>query len=134
MEKSKQQHLLIRRERSPMKKTILFFLISTVICGFGTLAFWYLSGNANDLRYLSDYFFLSGAAFFVAGMAIALFATSRWHYYRHLKKKWQGKESDEAFDKGEKERKKKMLRGTAIALSGLIGFAVSGYIAIKIGY
>ena len=121
-----------------MKKTIQIFLISTAICGFGATAFWYLSGMANDSRpndilYLSDCFFLSGVSFFVVGMAIALFATSRGHYYRHLKNKWKNKiESDEEFEKSGKERKKKMWLGIAIALSGIVGFAVSGYIAMKI--
>lgn len=124
MAQSKRQHLVARF----MKENIRDFLVSFSICAFAALLFWYINEDASHPRYfdyLSDYFFISGVAFWVVGMAIALFMTSRLHYYRHLKKKWQGKEDDETFDKGETERKRKMCRGIAIALSGLAGFIVS---------
>jgi len=117
-----------------MKEIIRDFFISLLICVLAPTAFWYFEPNFNDVRLLSDYFFLSGVIFFVTGMAMALFVTSRLHYYRHLKKKWQGKEKDDAFDKAQIERRKKMWRGIVIAITGIIGFAVSGCIAAKIGY
>lgn len=67
-------------------------------------------------------------------MIIALFATSRLHYYIHLKRKWQGKEKDDDYDKAEIKRRKKIWRGAAIAVTGVVAFALSGYIAAKIGY
>lgn len=115
-------------------KIILTILLSTVICGFVSFISWLLIGNSNEIKYLSDFFFLSGVIFFVIGMIVALFATSRWHYYRHLKKKWNGKEQGNEFDNGAQKRKSQALFGAAIALSGIIGFAVSGYIAVKFGY
>jgi len=117
-----------------MNTAIRDFLISTAVCVLGTVAFWHISGNSDDLRYLSDYFFLSGVAFFILGMIMALYATSRWHYYRHLKKKWQEKENEIDFDDGEKRRRKLMWRGIAVVLSGFVGLAIGLHIAIEIGY
>ena len=89
----------------------------------------------SNMTFLSDCFFLFGALFFIVGMIIALFSTSCWHYYRHLKDKWKGKvEGDAAFDEKAKGRRKLMRVGIVIALIGIIAFAVSGFIAVNIGF
>ncbi|MDR0303638.1 MAG: hypothetical protein LBH98_02555 [Chitinispirillales bacterium] len=118
-----------------MKKKLLIFAASLIICVFGTILLWLTCGNSNDLRDLSDYFFLSGVLFLLIGMIIALAATSRRHYYRHVKDKLKGKvETDSAFEKKAKERKNRMWIGIFIALTGIVAVAASGYIAARIGY
>jgi len=68
-------------------------------------------------------------------MVMALFATSRWHYYRHLRDKWKGKiKDDSTFEKDEKRRKEQMWFGIAITFSGIFAFSLSGYFAVKIGF
>jgi hypothetical protein len=116
-------------------KNLRFLALSLTICVSGTVLFWVISGNSTDMCYLSDYFFLSGTAFLLAGMIIALAATSRHHYYRHLKEKWKGKtENDDAFEKGAKKRNDQMWFGIFIALTGIIAVTTSGIINVKIGY
>jgi hypothetical protein len=118
-----------------MKKNLIVFAISLLICFSGAVFFWFVGPDSHDIRYLSDYFFLSGVLFFVIGMIIALLATSRWHYYRHLKEKWKGKkENDDNFEKGAKKRKNQMRLGIFIALTGMTAFAISGLMSVKIGY
>ena len=88
-----------------------------------------------DLRFWLDCSSLFGISLFIVGMIIALFATSRWHYYFHLKDKWKGKtETDEPFDKGTNKRKKQMWFGICVASAGMIVFLTSGFIGYKIGY
>jgi hypothetical protein len=97
--------------------------------------FWLVGKNKNDIHYLLDCFSLFGILFFIVGMIIALMATSRRHYYRHLKDKWKGKvESDRAFENGAKKRKNQMWSGIFVALTGIIVFTASGFIGYKIGY
>jgi len=119
-----------------MKKYILAFFISLLLAVTAPFGFW-LSGaqitfKLNDIRYFIDYLFLSGIAVFIIGMIIALAATSRWHYYRHLKSKFKGEvENDAGFEEKEKKRKVQKWIGAAIAFGGALAFAFSGYLAIQ---
>jgi hypothetical protein len=118
-----------------MKKYFLTFFISLTVCVLGPLAFWRLTPNSKDVTYLLDYLFLSGALFFVSGMITALFATSRLHYYLHLKDKWKGKvQDDSSFQKDEKKRRDQMWLGIVIAFSGFATVVVSGYFALRTEY
>jgi len=133
MEKNEQQRLLT--EKTKIISAPLVFAVSFTVCTAGTFLFWLVSGHSNDVSYLSDYFFLSGMLFLLAGMIIALAATSRRHYYRHIKDKSKGKaEPDDVFEKKAQKRKNQMWFGIFIALTGIIAIAASGYIAKKIGF
>jgi len=133
MEKDEQQRLLSENIKAVSKP--LVFAVSFVICAGGTTLFWAVGGHADDIRYLSDYFFLSGMLFLLAGTITALAATSRRHYYRHIKDKSKGKaEPDDVFEKKAQRRKYQMWFGIFIALTGGIAISVSAIIGAKIGF
>jgi len=117
-----------------MKKYLLAFIISAALSILIPLAFWLLGARFEDIRTFIDYLTMAGASFFLIGMITSLAATSRWHYYRHIRKKAKGEVSDdEKFEKDEKKRKVQMWYGIMITVSGVIAFALSGYLAFKIG-
>ena len=117
-----------------MKKYLLVFAASTPLCILLSFVFWIFGANSKDIRYLGDGLFMAGASFFVIGMIITLFTTSRWHYYRHIRDKMKGKIKDDApFEKDEKKRGEQMRFGIVITVSGVIAFVLSGYLSIKYG-
>ncbi|MCL2844283.1 MAG: hypothetical protein FWE23_02380 [Chitinivibrionia bacterium] len=123
-----------------MRKYLLVFLISSTLAILTPFAFWLLArikDMGSFIDYLtktgfSDYLVMSGASFFVIGMIISLAATSRWHYYRHLRSKFKGEiQDDTEFEAKEKKRKVQMWYGIMITISGIIVFALSGYLALR---
>jgi len=134
MEKDEQQRILNEKTKVIFTPSFVF-AVSFVVCAGGTVLFWIAGVHSDDIRYLSDYFFLSGMLFLLAGTITALAATSQRHYYRHIKDKSKGKaESDDVFEKKAHKRKNQMWFGVFIALTGILAVAASGYIAAKAGF
>jgi len=118
-----------------MNRNLRIFGLSFVFCAGATFLFWVISGHADDISYLSDYFFLSGMLFLLVGMITALAATSRRHYYRHIRDKSKGKaEPEEVFEKKAQKRKNQMWFGIFVALTGGTAIAASAIIGAKIGF
>lgn len=105
-------------------------IVSFALCLGAAIIPWYM-GDIHSTVQLSDHFFLSGILCTLIGMIMALVATSRRHYYKHIQNTLRGKvENDTQFNTDETKRKKHLHVGCAIAIVGIIVFLLSGVLAL----